>query len=118
MSKNWCRRDVLKRMGVIVGAAVGLGGGTETWIPTAHAADLPRVDPKEPMAQALAYHVDAATVDAKAFPSYAAGQKCSTCAQLQGQDGDEWRPCALFPNELVNANGWCRAWTAKDSGPD
>jgi hypothetical protein len=33
--------------------------------------------------------------------------------QLQGKEGDEWRPCNLFPGKLVNAHGWCKVWQAK-----
>ncbi|WP_187345556.1 high-potential iron-sulfur protein, partial [Photobacterium damselae] len=31
----------------------------------------------------------------------------------QAKDGDEWRPCAIFPDKLVNANGWCSAYAPK-----
>jgi hypothetical protein len=118
MSKILPRREALKRLGLMVGAVVGLGSKPESWIQPASAAELPRLSPQDPMAQALNYHEDATTVDPKQFPAYTPDQKCSSCGQLQGQDGDQWRPCALFPNALVNANGWCRAWTAANSGPD
>ncbi|MEF1220553.1 high-potential iron-sulfur protein [Photobacterium damselae] len=38
---------------------------------------------------------------------------CANCALIQGKDGDEWRPCAIFPGKLVNANGWCSAYAPK-----
>jgi len=38
---------------------------------------------------------------------------CSNCALIQGNDGDEWRPCQIFPGKLVNANGWCSVWAPK-----
>ncbi|MDP2532896.1 high-potential iron-sulfur protein [Photobacterium damselae subsp. piscicida] len=38
---------------------------------------------------------------------------CANCALIQGKDGDEWRPCAIFPDKLVNANGWCSAYAPK-----
>lgn len=41
------------------------------------------------------------------------GQKCSNCLFIQGEDGAEWRPCPLFQNKLVKANGWCNAWQKK-----
>jgi hypothetical protein len=78
---------------------------------------LPHLSPDDPMAKALAYHNDAASVDPSHFPSFRSEQKCSTCDQLQGQKGQAWRPCALFPDTLVNADGWCRAWAPK-IGPD
>ncbi|WP_087017818.1 high-potential iron-sulfur protein [Thaumasiovibrio subtropicus] len=41
------------------------------------------------------------------------GRNCANCALIQGSDGDEWRPCAIFPGKLVSAEGWCSAWVAK-----
>ncbi|AWL11946.1 High-potential iron-sulfur protein isozyme [Saliniradius amylolyticus] len=38
------------------------------------------------------------------------GQTCANCMHIQGDAGNEWRPCALFPNHLVNNNGWCAGW--------
>ncbi|MDH5620575.1 MAG: high-potential iron-sulfur protein [Gammaproteobacteria bacterium] len=32
---------------------------------------------------------------------------------MQGNDGDEWRPCQIFPGKVVNAAGWCSVWAAK-----
>jgi hypothetical protein len=38
---------------------------------------------------------------------------CNTCLQLQGNAGDAYRPCNIFPGKLVNANGWCKVWVKK-----
>ncbi len=62
---------------------------------------------------ALNYTDDATRVDPKKFPTYQPGQTCSTCLQLQGTEGQPWRPCNLFPGMLVNANGWCKVWVPK-----
>ncbi|MBT8100786.1 MAG: high-potential iron-sulfur protein, partial [Gammaproteobacteria bacterium] len=43
----------------------------------------------------------------------AAEQTCANCALIQGNDGDEWRPCQIFPGKVVNANGWCSVWAPK-----
>jgi len=32
---------------------------------------------------------------------------------VQGADGEQHRPCNIFPNKLVNADGWCSAWVKK-----
>ncbi|QUJ68928.1 high-potential iron-sulfur protein [Photobacterium sp. GJ3] len=40
-------------------------------------------------------------------------QHCGNCILLQGNEGDEWRPCSIFPGHTVNVKGWCSAWTAK-----
>ena len=43
----------------------------------------------------------------------AADQNCANCALIAGNDGDEWRPCQIFPGKLVNAKGWCSVWAPK-----
>ncbi|HUA90176.1 MAG TPA: high-potential iron-sulfur protein [Steroidobacteraceae bacterium] len=110
MSQSFSRRDALKGLALVVSAAGAATAVRETY---ADAAAMPHLDPKDPTAQALHYHENAKTVDAKAFPTYAAGQMCSTCAQLQGKAGDPWRPCNIFAGKLVNANGWCQVWVKK-----
>ena len=99
------RRDALKQFVMLCGAAGALR--------SAQAAELPHLTPTDPTAQALGYHDDAKTVDAKQFTTYQPGQMCSTCLQLQGNAGDAWRPCNIFAGKLVNANGWCKVWVKK-----
>ncbi len=67
----------------------------------------------DPQAQALGYKADAAKVDKVKFPKYAAGQICGNCQLYQGKPTDATGPCALFPNKLVAAKGWCSAWVKK-----
>ena len=38
---------------------------------------------------------------------------CRLTALVQGNDGEEWRPCQIFPGKLVAANGWCTVWAPK-----
>jgi High potential iron-sulfur protein len=102
------RRDALKQFVMLCGAA-----GVMQASRSAQAADATHLTPTDPAAQALAYHEDAKTVDAKQFPTYQPGQMCSTCLQLQGNAGDAYRPCNIFPGKLVNANGWCKVWVKK-----
>lgn len=52
-------------------------------------------------------------MDPKAFVTYKPGQTCADCTQLQGVAGPAWRPCALFPDKAVAADGWCKAWAKK-----
>ncbi len=108
MSQTFSRRDALKGIAVVVGAA-----GAAGTVRTARADAPAHLSPTDPTAQALGYHESAKTVDAKAFPTYAPGQMCGTCAQLQGKPGDDWRPCNIFASKLVNANGWCKVWVKK-----
>jgi hypothetical protein len=41
------------------------------------------------------------------------GANCANCIHMQGEDGQEWRPCVLFQGKEVNAKGWCSAWMKK-----
>ena len=69
----------------------------------ARAEDMPKLTEDDPTAQSLKY-VNASTTD---------GQTCANCALIQGADGDEWRPCQIFPGKLVAADGWCSVWAPK-----
>jgi hypothetical protein len=102
------RREALKQVALVCGAAGALVSSLE-----AQAADLPHLTPDDPTAKALGYHDDAKTVDSKQFASFQQGQTCSTCLQLQGSPGQDWRPCNIFPGKVVNANGWCQVWVKK-----
>ncbi len=69
----------------------------------ARADDVPHLSEDDPTAQGLKY-VNKSTTD---------GQTCANCALVQGADGDEWRPCQIFPGKAVNAAGWCSVWAPK-----
>ena len=79
----------------------------------AQAQDLPHLGEDDPMAQAMKYTHDASTVDPATRANPAENQICSNCALVQGSDGDEWRPCQIFPGKAVNAKGWCSVWAPK-----
>ena len=95
-----------------------LGGGAValTAIPLKLVA-ADEVSPEEPLAQAMGYVVDAATVDTAKFPKRAgeAGGKqfCNNCALYAGEADAETEPCSIFQNRLVRGAGWCNAWVAK-----
>jgi hypothetical protein len=108
MSKPLSRRDAMKRLVVLCGAA-----GALREIRPAAAAEAEHLSPSDPTAAALKYIPDAKTVDAKQYPSYQPGQSCGTCLQLQAGTDPTWRPCNLFPGKLVNVNGWCQVWVKK-----
>ena len=99
------RRQVLQ--GVLLAAA-----GLHTLNGSAQAAALAKLTETDPTAKALGYHVDAKTVDAKAFPTYKPTQSCSNCVQLQAGTGTE-RGCNLFPGKSVAVGGWCKVWVQK-----
>ncbi len=79
----------------------------------ARAQDLPQLAEDDPLAMAMKYVHDASTVDPSTRANPAAEQNCANCALIQGNDGDEWRPCQIFPGKAVNANGWCSVWAPK-----
>jgi hypothetical protein len=74
------------------------------------AQDLPQVTEDDPMAAAMKYTHDASTVDAGSRAKPDPVQNCANCALIQGNEGDTWRPCQIFPGKAVNANGWCTVW--------
>lgn len=77
------------------------------------AGDIPKLAEDDPMAQSLKYVHDTSSVPDSAKSNSAPNQNCANCALIQGNDGDEWRPCQIFPGKLVNANGWCSVWAPK-----
>ena len=100
MSDKTNRRTFLKfSLASLVGITLG-----DQILRSAHAAEaLPHLTEDDPQAKALKY-VHQAPDSAK---------HCANCVLIQGSDGEEWRPCAIFPGKAVNANGWCSAWAKK-----
>ena len=64
------------------------------------AAEVPKVDPSDPQAKALAY----------VHQSPEPAQNCANCQLYQGSADSEWGPCVIFPGKEVAAKGWCSAW--------
>ena len=79
----------------------------------AQAQELPKLATDDPMASAMKYTHDASTVDPASRANPAEDQSCANCALVQGNDGDEWRPCQIFPGKAVAAAGWCSVWAPK-----
>jgi hypothetical protein len=105
------RRNFLR-----LGVAAGGSALALTAIPiNLVASDEVSVD--EPLAQAMGYVTDAATVDTAKFPKRAgeagAKQFCYNCALYAGEADAETAPCSIFQNRLVRGAGWCNAWVAK-----
>jgi len=80
---------------------------------TALAEELPHVSESEPRAKGLKYTHDATTAErAEKAGVPGSEQFCHNCQFIQAAEG-EWRPCALFPGQAVNENGWCMSWFKK-----
>ncbi|MGD9420698.1 MAG: high-potential iron-sulfur protein [Verrucomicrobiota bacterium JB025] len=67
----------------------------------------------DPVAKALGYSEDTATVDPKKYPQHKAEQRCDGCALYTGKNGEKDGPCTAFQNKIVTAHGWCSAFAAK-----
>jgi hypothetical protein len=107
--ENLTRRTFLQTLAVAVPAgAVMLNG-------EAQAADPVNLDVNDPTAKALVYVEDAADVDTSnpLAARFEAGQDCSNCSQIQGEEGVAFRPCGIFPGKLVANKGWCSVWAPK-----
>ncbi|MGI9292113.1 MAG: high-potential iron-sulfur protein [Gammaproteobacteria bacterium] len=100
----------LSRRRFLAGLAVAGPAGSLMISQGALASDLPKLALDDPLAVGLQYVEDATQATA---PNYKAGQDCANCLQIQGNDGDAWRPCAIVPGKVVAAAGWCSAWVAK-----
>ncbi len=96
------------QMSAVAAAACLVQPGRE-----AVADDLPHLSMDDPMAKGMRYTEDASTVDAATRNNPAADQTCANCALVQGNDGDAWRPCQIFPGKAVAAAGWCSVWAPK-----
>ena len=79
-------------------------------IARAASAQAARLEESDPLAGSLGYKHDAAKVDAKKFPAYAAGRTCANCQLYQAKATDPWGACGAVGGKLVNAKGWCVAW--------
>ena len=109
-TKSCSRRKFIQNVAVAVPAGAALFGSGHLY-----ADELPRVSEDDPVAKALFYVHSVADVDASnpATSRYEPGQTCANCVQIQGPEGDQWRPCGLFPGKSVNVDGWCNVWALK-----
>jgi hypothetical protein len=101
------RRTLLKTFGVAAAVSALLPPRQ------LQAAELPRLDVKDPAAQKLGYVENASQIDLKKYPGYVKDSNCENCLLLQGTTGAHYRPCSLFPGKLVSIDGWCSGWSAE-----
>lgn len=113
MDKPVSRRRFMKIAAVVTTAPLAATLGSRM----AFAQDGEKLTEDDPTAMALGYKHNAEEVDTNAFPKRTgegASQHCANCNLFAAaNEGDEWAPCAIFQNKLVNANGWCSAWVPK-----
>ena len=75
------------------------------------------VNENDPQAIALSYKNDGTRVNVNKYPTYAASQRCGTCALFLGKAGDSSGKCPLFAGRQVSAFGWCAAYARKGGLP-
>src|SRR5262245_49379156 len=97
-----------------VSAVFGRGFGIN---PIAFAAnDLPLLKESDPVAKSLGYSANAEKVDTKKWPKRsgpdAKQQRCETCMFYTTIDAKHGK-CQIFPNNSVEAKGWCNTWSKK-----
>lgn len=73
-------------------------------------AEKARLDRESELAQKLAYTHDAESTNDSARKE---GAHCGNCTHFRGGMDDQWASCNIFPEHLVNVNGWCKSWFAK-----
>lgn len=70
----------------------------------------------EPTANAMGFHHDATKTDFNLYPdrkkASSKNEVCKTCAQYTKLN-DGWGKCVILNKGVVNANGWCSAWSKK-----
>jgi len=100
MKNNAIRHSRRVFLGQASGAALVATGllGREA----AAAGHMPKLDPNDPQAKALAYVHESATD----------GQQCNNCQLFKGGD-KAWGECAIFPGKEVAGQGWCKSWVKK-----
>ena len=104
------RDNHLTRRRFLRNLAVAGSAGSVVMINPALGQDLPKLALDDPLAVGLQYVEDASKSTSPAFKE---GSNCANCLQIQGNEGDAFRPCAIVPGKLVAAAGWCSAWVPK-----
>lgn len=79
-------------------------------LPAAHQALAAGVDMNDPAVKALGYVEIASDADRTEKMGVAGpDQICGNCRFYSASDAN-WGGCALFRNELVRNEGWCKGW--------
>jgi hypothetical protein len=101
------------RRRLLQGAIAGIAAVPAATLIARSAQAAEPLSESDPTAKSLAYVTDAKKVNAKANPTYKAGQHCANCIQYTGKAGTAEGPCNIFPGKTVAAAGWCKVWVLK-----
>jgi hypothetical protein len=99
MRNTISRRSILKS-GVIAGVLIPAGFRFNSAL-----ADVPALDPADPVAKALQYTTKSAKPD----------QTCANCIQYTQRSGATGS-CNIFAGKTVASGGWCLSWENKPAG--
>jgi hypothetical protein len=102
------------RRAVIVKGVLGAAGlASAVPILRARAQSGEKLQPNDPMAQAVKYVEDAASApaDLRKPDSF-----CSNCQFYQGDQTSSSAPCMVLMGKLVPAQAWCVTWAMKAAG--
>lgn len=96
-------------------SASALALGLVTRRASAAGESLPHLSDKDPMAKALHYTANAASVNKANNPSFKIGDRCAKCRFFQGKadEASGYAGCQLYPGYAVNAKGWCSSYNAR-----
>lgn len=97
-------------MQLAVSGALGASLAGLLRAPPVRGAEKPELDPESEQAQQLSYTHDADSTDS---PARKEGANCGSCAHFHGDSDAQWASCNIFPEHLVNADGWCKSWFAR-----
>src|SRR5580698_1226149 len=101
MSFAHARRDILK---CLLASAVVMPALSPA---DASTAELPLLDPADPVAQSLGFVLDASKAATKTNPTITPGQHCGVCIQYQGKGSDVAAGCSIYAGHSVPSRGWC-----------
>lgn len=108
----------VSRRAFITGAAVAVSAlavGLKPDSAQAKGESLPHLSDKDPMAKALHYSDDAATMNKAGSPTYKPGDRCSKCRFFEGKPNERtgFAGCQIYPGYSVSAKGWCASYNAR-----
>jgi hypothetical protein len=107
-ASNPARRVLMERlvMGLSCGLLMRARRAEAFEFPGPAAASAPLLGVKDPAAVAVHY-----VEDARQAREAKPGSTCANCSAYTGKTGADAGPCALFPDKVVKAAGWCNAWS-------
>lgn len=119
---NSSRREFFKQALGVVGAAVAAPAFLRTLLPSVAQAQAPGsfVTPGQGMAASVNYveaagktKIADATLKVDRNGVKFADQKCTNCVLFTKNPGDANGKCALFANQQVKSDSWCKSWSKK-----